>query len=351
MTAAQLLVLVEQGKRPPALLLLGPEAYDKRRIKEALSAGVPEGSLTEHDLTEVTLAEVLDDARALSLFSSDRLIWVVNGEAALPRGRAGDESEDETSTASASGDAASLAAYLSDPTPGVTLVFEAVRFDFEGDDKRKQERVRKFYGAITGVVELRRYAAQEARSEAEALMRKVGVRLDAPTLDLLVEAMGADIARIAVELEKLALFAGNRPVSMDEIVVLAPEARTVTIFALVNALGRRDRVRSLETLDTLVKEGEYLPLVLAFLSTQFRMALVAREAGLRAAGQIQSHFTRMGVPVWGSRADQIAQTVTRFSQAQLENAVKLISRADRHLRDARHDDRFIMEQFVVELTN
>jgi DNA polymerase-3 subunit delta len=54
--------------------------------------------------------------------------------------------------------------------------------------------------------------------------------------------------------------------------------------------------------------------------------------------------------VWGSRADQIAQTVSRFSQSQLENAVKLISQADRRLRDARPDDRSIMEQFVVELT-
>ncbi len=349
MTAAQLLALVKQGKRPPALLLLGPESYDKRRIKEALAAVLPEGSLTEHDLTEVTLAEVLDDARSLSLFASDRLIWVLNGEAALPRGRAADENEEETG-ASASGDAAPLAAYLNDPTPGVTLVFEAVRFDFEGDDKRKQERVRKFYSAIIGVVELRRYAAHEARSEAEALMRKAGLRLDASALDLLVDAMGADIARIAVEAEKLALFACGRPLSMDDIATLSPEARTVTIFGLVNALGRRDRARSLETLDTLVKEGEYLPLVLAFLSTQFRMALVAREAGLRAPGQIQSHFTRLGVQVWGSRADQIAQTVSRFSQSQLENAVKLISQADRRLRDARPDDRSIMEQFVVELT-
>ena len=350
MTPAQLLGLVKQGKRPPTLLLLGPEAYDKRRIKEALMAGVPEGSLSEHDLAELTLAEVLDDARALSLFATDRLIWVLNGEAALPRGRASDETEDEEGAASGSGNAAPLASYIKDPTPGVMLVIEAVRFDFEGDDKRKQERVRKFYGAIASIVELRRYAAHEARAEAEALMSRAGVRMDSSTLDLLIEAMGADIARIAVEIEKLALFAGDRPVNMDDIAALAPEARTVTIFALVNALGRRDRVRSLETLDTLVKDGEYLPLVLAFLSTQFRMALVAREAGLRAAGQIQSHFTRLGLPVWGSRADQIAQTASKFSQAQLENAVKLISQTDRRLRDARPDDRSIMEQFVVELT-
>ena len=55
----------------------------------------------------------------------------------------------------------------------------------------------------------------------------------------------------------------------------------VAIFALVNAMGRRDRTRALQVLDTLARDGEYLPLALAFLSTQFRMALVAREAGLR----------------------------------------------------------------------
>ncbi|MEI9975350.1 MAG: hypothetical protein WDO73_26775 [Ignavibacteriota bacterium] len=32
------------------------------------------------------------------------------------------------------GDAALLAGYLKDPTPGVAVVFEANRFDFEGDD-------------------------------------------------------------------------------------------------------------------------------------------------------------------------------------------------------------------------
>ena len=73
-----------------------------------------------------------------------------------------------------------------------------------------------------------------------------------------------------------------------------PDARATTIFALVNALGRRDRARALEILDTLTREGEYLPLALAFLSTQFRMALVAREAGLKSPQQIQGHFSRHG---------------------------------------------------------
>jgi DNA polymerase-3 subunit delta len=230
------------------------------------------------------------------------------------------------------------------------LVFEAARFDFEGDDKRKQERVRKFYAAVPEVVELRRYSTQDAHSEAQALARQAGLRLDPAALGLLVEALGADIARIAVEIEKLALYAGNRPLNAEDIAALAPEARAATIFALVNALGRRDRARALEILDTLTREGEYLPLALAFLSTQFRMALTAREAGLKSPQQIQGHFARMGVPMWGSRAEQVYQTASKFAKPQLERAMKLIFEADRGLRDARPDDRIVMERFVLKLT-
>ena len=76
----------------------------------------------------------------------------------------------------------------------------------------------------------------------------------------------------------------------DDLALLVPDARQSTIFALVNALGRRDRARSLESLDALVREGEYLPLALTFLAGQFRMALVAKEANLRGSSQIQAHF-------------------------------------------------------------
>jgi DNA polymerase-3 subunit delta len=145
---------------PPAILLLGPEAYERRRIKEAMTAAFAEGAVAQFDLIELPLAAVLDDARALSLFATDRLIWVVNSEAALPKTSKSSEDDDSDGESGGSaGDAALLAAYLKDPTPGVVLVFEAIRFDFEGDDKRKLERVRKFYSAIRSGAPRRTLAA------------------------------------------------------------------------------------------------------------------------------------------------------------------------------------------------
>src|SRR5215469_620025 len=117
MTAAQLAARVKKGSPPAATLLLGPEAYERRRVKEAMVAAFPEGSMVQHDLTEISLAEALDDARSLSLFASERLIWIVNAEAALPRGKAAsaaeetDGDEDGEGSASTAGDAAVLADY------------------------------------------------------------------------------------------------------------------------------------------------------------------------------------------------------------------------------------------------
>ena len=351
MTPAQFLARMKRKEIAPAYLFLGAEAYQGRRCREALldaalGPGERENGLTQYDLGENPLAQIVDDARSLSLFAAQRVIIVTNAEGALPR----QKSEEEEDAGSA-GSAAELAAYLKDPSPGVTLLFQAARFTFEGDDKKKIERVRKFFAAIPDTVEFDSFSMDEARTESRHLVQQTGLAIDAPALDLLVEALGGDVARIAVEIEKLSLFsAGRRPISLDDIAALVPDARSATIFALVNALGRRDRARGLQILDTLCREGEYLPLALSFLSTQFRMALVSKESGLRSPQQIQGHFSRSGVPMWSSRAEQVFQTVSKFSREQLESGMKLIFAADRDLRSARPDDRIVMERFVLELT-
>jgi DNA polymerase III delta subunit len=43
--------------------------------------------------------------------------------------------------------------------------------------------------------------------------------------------------------------------------------------------------------------------------------------------------------------------VSKFSKAQLAAALKTIYEADKSLRDARPDDRLIMEDFILRLTS
>ncbi len=363
MTPSQFLAKIKKGDLPPVTLFLGQEGYNRRRCRDALisAAAISSGVEPETiDANETALASIVDDMRSMSLFASERLVFVTNAEVAMPRisrtaasnvsdddDEGGDDAPVAKGGSASTGEIALLEAYLKSPTPGVTLVLEATRWDLDGDEKAKTDRVRKFYGAVNEVVEFRKFSADEARVEMDRIARSLNVKLEPAAAETLVEALAADVARIAVELEKLSLY--GKPITAEELPLLVPDARQSTIFALVNSLGRRDRAKSLETLDALVREGEYLPLALTFLAGQFRMALVAREANLKGAMAIQSHFQRFGVPMWGSRAEQVATTAAKFSTPQLERGLKLIFEADRDLRGARPDDRIVIENFVVKL--
>jgi DNA polymerase-3 subunit delta len=241
-----------------------------------------------------------------------------------------------------------LVRFLKDPPPGVTLVLQCSRYDFDGDEKAKLERVRKYYAPVKAVVEFPHPGPLEARSLAQRLAKQLGMTIASDALDLLIEATGSNATRLSNELEKLRLL--TTAATIQHVQQLVPDARESTIFALVAALGRRDRKASLEVLDTLVRDGEYLPLALAFLATQFRFALAAKEAKLMNAQAIQGHFSKQGVPMWRARAEQIQQTASAFQPAQMRAAIKLIFQADKGLRDTRPDDRIVMEQFILRLT-
>ena len=348
MSPEQFLQRIRKGPPAPVSLFLGPELYQLGLCRRALVDKIlapedRENGLSRHDLETSTLAEILDDARSLSLFAPQRVIWVAGAEAALPRGR--------TATTEDSAGAAALAEYVRNPTPGTVLVFVASRYDFDGEERAKLERVQKFFSPIPELVEFRPYTVESARRLAQDLAKESGLQMDLSELGLLVDSLAADASRIVQEIEKLRLYVGaSRKVTADDILRLVPNAQATTIFALVAALGRGDRKRSLEHLDSLLREGEYLPLALTFLGTQFRLAMVAHEAGLRTSQQIQAYFTKQGIRIWRDRAEQVNQTVTAFSAARLALAIHKVSGADRALRDTRPDDRVVMEELVFTLT-
>jgi DNA polymerase-3 subunit delta len=354
MSPEQFLARLAKSGPEPAYLFLGPEAFERTRCRRALldavlpdkDNGERENGFTRHDLDRTPLAAALDDARALSLFASRRVIWLAGAEAAVPRGRSASDSDEEAETAQSA-----LAAYLKEPTPDVTLVIDCSRYEFEGEDKPRMERVEAFFAAIPAKVEFRPYAPEAARFLAQKLAKEAGIQLGLAELALLLEATGGDASRIAMEIEKLRLFAGTaRKITAADIAALVPDAQSSTIFVLVAALGRGDRTRALEILDTLSRSGEYMPLALTFLATQFRTALAAREAGLRGAGQIQAHFNKLGARMWPERARQIEQTMDAFSKERLALAVEKVFETDRGLRDARPDDRILMEEMILTLT-
>ncbi len=352
LTPDQFVARIAKQPPSPAYLFLGQEGYQRRLCKNALLDRILPGELrsdglTQTDLESTTLSEILDDARSLSLFASERVIWICSAELALPRRLTESAENAESSEKPATSE---LAAYLAAPTPGTVVVFECSRYDFNGDDRAKLERVQRFYAELP-TVEFRHYTPETSRHLAQQLSKEHGLRLGPAELAVLLDAVAGDASRLVAEIEKLSLFVGTeRSVTADDLRSLVPNAAQSTIFALVNALGKRDRPAALRSLDILIREGEYLPLALTFLNTQFRLALAAKEARVNSAQQAQSFFNRLNVRMWRDRAEQVTATAAAFTREHLATAVALIYETDKKFREGYKDDRLVMESLVLALT-
>ncbi len=338
-----------KGKRPAAgYLLLGAEPFYRGRCRRALRDAVlgtdpDETAIVEIDLGEIPLTGLIEEARTMSLFSSDRLVIGRNAEQAVP-GAASATSESE---------AKALADYFADPAPGTVVLVEAVKFDSrDRDEKAKLARVRKFYASTPVRVELESLSVQDARFVGQILAKRMQLRIGEQVLDELVDMLGADAFRIENELQKLALYMGSgREITREDIELLVPEARQSGVFELSQALADRDRSRAFSLLDTMSKSGMYWPMQLNLVAGLFRQALAAQELGLRDAQEIGSKLGSFGLRLWPGRTRQIAGIVARFREEELRKALIALFEADRSLRSSRPDDRLVVEMLVMKLTS
>ena len=126
---------------------------------------------------------------------------------------------------------------------------------------------------------------------------------------------------------------------------------------LLNAVtAYMDVVRNQDVVELEQNYGQALRGLRQAVADRFRIGELSRtdvaqtEARLSGAGQIQAYFNKTGVRIWPERARQIEQTVEAFPKARLERAVRKLFEADRALRDARPDDRVVMEEMILALT-
>lgn len=335
------------GKPASGYLFLGAEPFYRSRCKQAIRDAVlgsdpDETAAVEVDLSERDLADLIDEARTQSLFVSERLIVGRSAEQAVPR----------TTGKAAKAEQQMVQDYFKDPEAGTVLVIEATRYDSrDRDEKRKIERVEKFFDSVPVHVELHPLSASEAQFVGKHLARQMGVGIDPNVLASLVDMLGSDAFRIENELQKLSLYAGkDAAVTAADLDALVPEARQSGVFEFSQALAARDRARALLLLDTMSRAGMYWPLQLNLIAGLFRQALAAKQLGLRNSRQIASQLQTFGLGVWPERARQIEGIVSRFRLHELREALIAIYEADKRLRSAVPDDRVAVEMLVMQLT-
>ena len=153
-----------------------------------------------------------------------------------------------------------------------------------------------------------------------------GIDIDRRAAALLAERVGGAVwesdiergeqtRRAANELRKLAAFAGERTIRADDVAALVADDRPASIFAITNALERRDPVAAAEALSRALAEGQPELLIMATVQSRVADLIVARDLVARRVPTAQL-VQRLRRPA--RAVERLADAARRYTGAELE---------------------------------
>jgi DNA polymerase-3 subunit delta len=303
----------------PVYLLTGS---DRPKIETAL------GRLRRHFAPEaIEVVSALDtsgDAVALlcnagSLFGDARLVVVEDVD-----GRRENDGRRKGGWKAADVDA--IAEYLKSPAPTAVLALV-------GEEVKKTTALWKTC-AKAGQILAFDVAKKAVHGWVLEQLRQRGVRAEPEAATTLIQLVGDDLQRLAVEVDKVATWAAGEPVGEREIEALVATTADAPSFVLTDAWGARDTARALATSETIF-ERESRP---------------RRDTAARLAAALGGHLGRLrsvkrladeGVPSKQAAerlrlhpfyADKLYRQVDGFSEEELREAVVRLAALDGALK-------------------
>jgi len=339
----------------PGYILAGDEIFLYERCRKAvLKAFVPDDlrdfCLSEMDLSESSIFEVLDRARTPSLMAPFQVVIVRNLKPLYTRGAKKDEF-------------AEIDRYFASPNPQALILFVADHIRIPSDprrmdmeDKTKFERLRETLGEHCSIVELARVDESDAMRWVTATALEQSTKIDPDATHELVDALGSDMMLIASELEKLLLFSfGRGRITLGDVETMVLSAKQRSLYELTDAISLRDRPRALALLHGLINSseaGEEAAIGhLYMLARTFRQMLVILEKNVRDSRAIwQALWQGFRMPPFA--ADDLIRQARRYkSRRALTRALRLIARADLELRSSPPDKRIVLERLIFDLAS
>jgi DNA polymerase III subunit delta len=339
-------------KLRPGYVLIGDEVFFRDQCRQALlqhlvPADLRDFSLHDLDLSQVSVAEVLDRARTPSLMAPFQVFFVRGVKELYTRGSHAEEF-------------AAIETYMKDPNPDAVIIFVADHISIPADarrmemqDKDRYERIRETLGEFCGMVELARVDETDGMRWIIDQAQKEGVKVEQDAARELIDALGADMMLVSRELEKLILYVGaKKQITLGDVETMVLAAKQRSLYELTDAISSRDKTRALSVLDALLStsEGDDAAIGhLYMLARTFRQMLVILEKNVRDTRTIwQALWQGFRLPPFAAE-DVIRQARRYKSRRELTRALRLIARADLALRSNAPSKRLVLENLVMQL--
>ncbi|HEV2394245.1 MAG TPA: DNA polymerase III subunit delta [Verrucomicrobiae bacterium] len=361
----------------PFLLVCGEDEFAvKRRAKEIYLEWTQELGGMDHEIINGTvsnsgealkaLGRLRESIQTLPFFGSAKVIWLQNCNFL------GDE---RAATAQAVTEAlSSLAQELKEFSwESVRLLVSATKTDKRKVFYKTADKIGKVESFAGWSVDDRDWAEQ-AEVWARRGLRSRGKEVSDEALAELVSRVGPNARQLDNEIEKVALYVGDRKeVRLEDVMDICTQNKTARAFALGDALGDRDLPRLLRRLDEELWEVKLDPQkseigLLYGLISKIRAMLLLKEMVREGWVKPDVDYGRFKAQLERVPAEQMPQDrrlnplsinpyvlykalpqTKRYTQAELVRAMEVLLNCNQQLVSSGLDESLVLQQALVQV--
>jgi DNA polymerase III subunit delta len=179
-------------------------------------------------------------------------------------------------------------------------------------------------------------------------------------VELLQDAVGSELGQLAIELEKLAAYAGGRGIDVDAVEAVVGVHREETPGMLLDAIAMRDSARALELLPGVLRQPKNgaVPLVMA-LTTQTLALAIGRARNIPPARQSNEYFqllragsSNMTARAWGEATAAWMRAHGKWSAEELDHALAILLQTDLALKGSKvSTEEQILATAILQMCN
>jgi len=328
-TLRQVRAALEKGWKPGLTVLTGEDLYHLDAAQKALLEHLAPQAAGGFGLTvfgdgKLDPGEVVASARAVSMFAARRVVFVREVAILL-------------------GEPDSLVEYAKNPPAGSFLLVRAPKLDLR----------RPLHKALATVGTRLEFAqaspGSELVEEIRALAKERGVALDRSVAEFLLDSCGADLLRVASEVDKISAWLGGAktPVTLEIARAVGVGGGSLDGWEVSNAIVRGDPQAAHAALRRLLASGVEPLQLLGGLSWRVRTLLQAK--GMAASG-VSSFDISNSIRMPRKDLEPFLRAVTRLSPEELLTFPSKLLAADRALKSRGLDSRAVMDTLVRGLT-
>jgi DNA polymerase-3 subunit delta len=348
-TPEQAIAEARGDKLRPVYLVLGEERLFVDRVLAAVREATMKGGIAgfnEDKFTagEATASAIVNACRMVPMMAKRRFVYVRGLDRWEKKGEDGG-GEDEAPRPGKKGKIVEspldeLAEYAKAPADSTVLVLVSTKLH----GQRRLVTTAKKAGFLVTCDELARNALP---GWIEGVAKEKGHSISHEVADHLAEIAGPELGYVSDVMERLSLYVGaKQPITEDAVAQIVTKVRPSSVWALIDALGRRRIAVAMATLADVYDPRDGGLKMLGAVTWSVRQ-MVKFDAAMRGGADPREAAARAGVAPF--KVNEMTQTVKGIPPGTLARWMRLLAHADLALKSSRRPAQAILEAMILEM--